>query len=322
MKLNAIALALGLVSSSAFAGMAIQIDPDGSFGSDGVRSVLSLGWNNGNSISLPTDQGFVIDPTNPAAGPTGIIQTYGQGSLGTFNDSNGAISGLGLNSNYEWTYVFGAQENAFTTTNPFGISTAYFQTVGGGDNFFSVYYGPKNASDVNGTGFTDGKLVMSGTIRADAPTDLAGSFTRTNSTLVALDQNGTNNYTGIKSTQGTGSTKLTADLAYVNNDFIKTAFNQMVITLDTFNSQPFDKINPSSCFTAGDGTTVNGAGPNNAGGTCISSIGAINGVSGPAIMFQTRATVDFNYTSVPEPGSMALAGAGLLSLLGLRRKRA
>lgn len=320
MKLKAIALALGLISSSAFAGMVIQIDPDGAAGADGVQNVLSLGWNNGNSISLPTDFGSVINPTDPTAGPTGIIQTYGQGSLGTFNNAGGAISGLGLNSAYEWTYVFGAQENAITTTNMFGISTAYFQTVAGGDNFFSVYYGPKDSSDVNGTGFTNGTLVMSGTIRADGPGKLAGSFTRTDPALVALDLNGDNNYAGVLSTQGTGSTKLTADLSYVNSDFVKTAFNQMVITLDTFNSQPFDKVDPSSCFTDGAGNPVNGAGPNNAGGTCARAIGAINGESGSAIMFQTRATVDFNY--VPEPGSMALAGAGLLSLLGLRRKRA
>lgn len=314
MKLNAIALALGLISSSAFAGMVIQIDPDGNFGADSVQNVLSLGWNNGNSISLPTNNGVVVPE------PTGIIQTYGQGSLGTFNGAGGAIGGLGLNNNaYEWTYVFGAQEFAFTT-NLGPISTAYFQTVAGGDNFFSVYYSAKNSSDVNGTGFTDGTLVMAGTIRPDDINALAGLFTRTNPALVALDQNGTDNYPGIQSTQGTGATKLTADLGYVNTDFIKTQVNELVLTLDTFNSQPFDKVDPSSCFTDGSGNAVNGAGPNTTGGACLSSIGAINGESGPAIMFQTRATVDFNY--VPEPGSMALAGAGLLSLLGLRRKRA
>jgi len=314
MKLNAIALALGLISSSAFAGMAIQIDPDGAAGADGVQNVLSLGWNNGNSISLPTDFGAVVPE------PTGIIQTYGQGSLGTFNGAGGVIGGLGLNSGYEWTYVFGAQELAFTT-NAGPVSIATFQTVAGGDNFFSVYYGAKDSSDVNGTGFTNGTLVMAGTIRPDSATSLAGIFTRTNPALVDLDLNGDNNYVGVQSTQGTGATKLTADLGYVNSDFIKTQVNQLVLTLDTFNSQPFDKVDPSSCFTDGAGNAVNGAGPNNAGGTCLkSAIGAINGESGPAIMFQTRATVDFNY--VPEPGSMALAGAGLLSLLGLRRKRA
>ena len=320
MKLNAIALALGLASSSAFAGVVIQIDPDGSFGTDAVQAVTSLGWNNGNTISTPTAAGQVVPD------PTGTIQTYGQGSLGTFNGANSSpIGSLGLNSAYEWTYVFGAQENAFTT-NIFGISTAYFSTVGGGDNFFRVYYSPVNASNVNGTGFTDGTLVMSGTIRPDAPNTLAGSFTVTNPALVTLDGNSTDNYAGqsstggtLQSSQGTGSTKLVANLDYVNNDFIKSSVTELILTMDTFNAQPFDKVDPSSCFTNGAGGTVNGAGPNNAGGTCANSIGDVNGISGPNIMFMTRATTDFN---IPEPASLALVGAGLLSALGLRRKRA
>jgi len=315
MKLNAIALALGLASSSAFAGTIIMIDPDG-LGSEASQAVGGLGWNNGNSISLPVGSGVV------APVPDGTIQTYGQAALANFNDQNGnTIGGLGLNSSYQWTYVFGALESA--TFNPSGSGgTANFETVTGGDNFFRVYFNTGlTASNVNGTGFTSPTLIMAGTISpANVVTGFGyGNFTGTSTAAGPLDQNVANNYPGLLTTTGTGSTNLEGILTYTNPDFIKSAVTGISLSLNTFNSLPFRGTDPSSCFTDGAGNPVGGAGTNTAGGTCINNIGTVNGNDGPGTMFMTRASSDFY---IPEPSSMALVGVGLLSALGLRRKRA
>ena len=318
MKLNAIALALGLASSSAFAGVVIQIDPDGSFGTDAVQAVTSLGWNNGNSISTPTANGQVVPS------PTGIIQTYGHSSLANFNgtDSN-PIGGLGLNSAYEWTYVFGSLESATTVpVIPNVLNTSFFTSVAGGDNFFRVYFNTGlTASNVNGTGFTSPTLIMAGTISpANVVTGFGyGNFTGTSIAAGPLDQNVANNYPGLLTTTGTGSTNLEGILTYTNPDFIKSAVTGISLSLNTFNSLPFRGTDPSSCFTDGAGNPVGGAGTNTAGGTCTNNIGTVNGNDGPGTMFMTRASSDFY---IPEPSSMALVGVGLLSALGLRRKRA
>jgi len=318
MKLNAIALALGLASSSAFAGTLITIDPDG-LGSEGTISVSALGWNNGNSIANINRY-----DANGNLDVNGLIQTYGQASLANFNNAaSSAIGGLGLNSSYQWTYVFGVQEDATTTG-----TNATFKTTSGGENFFKIYYNSAlTSSNVNGTGFTDGQLILSGTIRPYDSTSGTGygTFASSSGATVALDQNGVNNYAGILTTTGTGSTSLEGivSIGFADSNFFKNIGSEITIALDSSNNQPFKSVDPSSCFTNQAGSLIPGAGPNNAGGSCTSAIGTLNGIDGGSIMFQTRATNDFVVTTVPEPTSMALVGAGLLSLVGLsRRKRA
>ena len=316
MKLNAIALALGLASASAFAGNVITIDPDG-LGSDAAIQVSTLGWNNGNSIS--------VDGVN-AVNTGGLIQTYGQAGLANFNDaSSNVITGTGLNAAYQWTYVFGVQEQAVPT----GPTASDFFATNGGDNFFKVYYNAaKTQNNLNGTGFTDGQLILSGTISAYDPTSGFGysNFAITSPTTPKLDQNGTNNYAGLTTTVGSGSSLFEGivQIGFIDTNFFKGSISEIIIALDSFNSTPFKHVDPSSCFTDGAGNLIGGAGQNSTGTApvaCTNTIGAVNGVSGPNIMFETRATNDFVTTTVPEPGSMALVGAGLLSALGLSRKR-
>lgn len=325
MKLTTIALALSLASSAAFAGSVITIDPDGAGGA-GAISVASLGWNNGGTLSTPTPAGTVVPDAD------GVIQTYGQAALANFNDGNGSTVAVGgLNSSFQWTYVFGLPEFAQT---PGGGFTSFFTSLAadpsiGTKNFFQIYYSAGTPNSIlNGTGFTAGQLILSGVF---LPGD-TGSFTATGGATQPLDKFGTNNYNGtggsanITSVSGIGGSSFNGTVGILDFDplFFKNIGSTIDIVLDSFNNTPFNQTNPSSCFW--DGTQlIAGAGQNSTGGApaacATTSIGTENGISGPNIIFQTRATSDFNASSVPEPASMALVGLGLLSMFGLSRKR-
>jgi len=309
--LTAAVLSVGLgfgIASSAFAD-AININPQGA---GGTISVSALDWLPGNALCTPVAGSCV---QTVAGGANGAIQVYGHTRLGTFVDGNG--NAIALASPFEWTAVFGFQETATST----GPNSSQFRVTAGGNNFFQIWYqGAADSSNLTGTGFNNGQLILAGTVAPFNPVtgsgsgDFAASATATN----PLDQFNGDNYPGILSVSGTGSTDFTALVSFFDPAFFPGGIGGLRIVTDTFQNLPFQQQNPSSCFWNGT-AFIGGAGPGNFGGPCANTIGTLNGISGPNDMFQTDATSSF-IRAVPEPGSLVLMALGLLSLVGFSRK--
>ena len=318
------AIVLALSASAAYAGDIIQINPDAA-GGDPTLSVGTLDWAVGNAIS--------INAVNQPVGT--VFQTYAHAALGGFIDGNGnPIGGLNLNgptaaTNYEWTYVAGFQEvvSSITGVVPNGSNT--FKTVAGGDNFFKIYYdATPDANNLTGKNFNDGVLILSGTILPFniATGEGAGSFNTTGGcgltglTCGNLDTFGTDNYPLIDTPTGNGASNLNVLVNFADPTFFLQGLGLhgsiLSLSFDTHQNLPYDQQNPSACFTAGTGAQVNGAGGQ--GTTCVNSVGAINGISGPNVMFLTDG--NSSAVTVPEPATVALLGLGLIGL-GMTRRR-
>jgi hypothetical protein len=309
----ALAIGFGLGIAVSANAAPININPQGA---GGTIAVNSLDWLPGNVLCTGVGATSCVNPTTPGGPPPTPIQIYGHGRLGTFVDVGGNPIAAALP--YEWTYVFGFREAVV----PAGPTNANFFVIPGGSNFFEVRYeAVADSSNLTGTGFNDGILILAGTVLPFDPVTGSGNSTFAATAIgnAPLDSNPPDQYPGVLSNTGTGSSDFTAFVTFAHPDFFPDGIGALRVFTDTFQNQPFQQTNPSSCFW--DGTAIiNGAGPNTAGGPCtVNTVGAINGVSGPNQMLQTDATSSF--LQVPEPGSLVLVGLGLLSLIGFSRRK-
>lgn len=204
----------------------------------------------------------------------------------------------------------------------------------------SIYYNAlQTANDITGTGYSDGIKILQGTI-------VRGSGTFLNYTAlleeglppgapnpfapVDLDKFGSNDRPGILSVQGNGQSSLSIDIGASAGDFIDTNFFKSNITTMTIAKDgdgdasdtgqlvdPFTQANPSQSIMGyapqygGTAGNINGA---------IAANDGTNFTRNSDFHFQTTNVTSF--TSVPEPGSLALVGLGFALTGALRRRKA
>jgi hypothetical protein len=260
----------------------------------------TLDWAPGNVLALGGAGGGAPLPIG-----TAVTDLY-QANLAIVQDGNGApiFTNVNFGSFFSVVAGFGEVVNA----NSSGNQTQFSFNPADPTNFFNVYVDGAAGNNLSGLGFAGGTVALSGVI-----VGVESSVTATNFNPAGnpLDGFGGNDYPGVTTIATNGSAKVTVRVTSVNTNYFPDLPVTTSIVFSLTNSSlitPFNQVNPSAQFS------IDGI----ADGGTASNIGTANGITGPNFQFQADGNSSF---LIPEPGSLALIGASLLGLFGIRRRK-
>lgn len=307
----ALSLAAPLTSNAGT--IAFTFDPTGNAGADPskiIHNATVLDQSPGNALAVggvTATQNFLEDSKDTN------FTLYYQANLATINilNSDGDPEALWLNGSNDgkfFTFSAGFGETVTKADGVPGSATFGFDSTNP-INYFTMYANTAPGSDLNGTGFTTGDVVL----RAEVISIKSSGFTLTNENGVLLDQFNADNWSGQETVTGSGTTDMVLRILEVDSDyFLDLNPDDNIVTsfINTSQVDPFTSTNPAKCFNTESGVCDNGTGyaPN---------IGLLNGATGPDFLFLADANQAFE---TPEPASIALIGLGL-ALIGFFNRR-
>ena len=305
----AAALALPLAASAD----PILFDMNG--GGDSYTTVDVLDWTVGNALAVNG---------NPSTGLVGGTPTTGsqtqllyQANLGIVSLGGATVGTAGANGAQNFTVVAGFNEYVKVFAGGFvnfGLNDGLFRDS---SNYFFVYANTVG-SNLAGTGFVGGTVVMSGYI-----SQVLSSNYFSDGSIGLFDQFdggtilGGDDYAGKQSLIGSGTTDVNVTIDGYDSKYFSGINIGQILALaftNTSNLTPFRQADPSRLFSS-DGETD---------GDFASNIGTINGVTEATtrnFQFQADGSSSFRTTSVPEPGSLALVGLALGAVGFVSRRR-
>jgi len=337
---------LSMPAQAGFVAAPITFSPTGiggtpiTFGSISANpgNALSVGGNSAVAtfIATATASGNVVSggPITTYFTGAGTTQTafttYYQAAIqGFLSPTSQPINVPGLNSTFFITAVAAVTEvvTSVSINSATNTATATFSILGTGSNYFQLYESTTAPSNLNGTNFNSGTLILSATPTTTNDTNFTTNTNTPSGT--PLDAFGSNNYPALGSVTGQGSSPIPANVTYTNPDYFLTAPQSVDLSLlNGGQALNFTQVDPSAAFLVGTTTTAVGATPVTAGaGLGTSSLGTVNGgpfggTGGPDFQFQTTGTASFSLTTaVPEPTSMLLLVVGGLGATFVSRRR-
>jgi hypothetical protein len=308
------------------------------FGAGLISDTASFDWQVGNALAInstPAVQAFIANGTQTE------FQTVAQAQLLGILGTGGIRTPAGLGSSLEFTIVLSIPEIVTDVSTTLGAVTPNQTTfnlgpgAAGIPNFIEIYaqQGSADASDLQGTGFNNGTLILSGTVTAAnsdfeiTGPDLNGATEGDNFTPQLFDQFGNDDYSGQQSVVGDGTTNLQASVSFADPSYFP-GIDLASLNITLFNTSqidPFNQVDPSMRFALSAG----GAAPTPRGAS-TGSVGTVNGNpngGGNPLDFQFQAdgnqTFNLKQNPVPEPSTLALAllGLGGLGAGGFMRRR-